>query len=158
DGPHRAHDRARPRAPRAVPVLGRPLPGPVRRDEGDDAPRRAPRLGGRHEGGLVVSEGSICEALHSASDTEAVVIGEGVLDGVADVFADAFGDGAAVVVADGHTWDVAGAGVHERLADAGREVRDPYRFPATPTLYAGYDNIQTLIEALRDVQATPVAV
>ena len=105
-----------------------------------------------------MSEGLISEALQAASDTEAVVIGAGVLDRVADVFADAFGDGAAIVVADGHTWDVAGSAVSERLADAGREVRDPYRFPATPTLYAGYENIETLIEALRDVDATPVAV
>ena len=48
--------------------------------------------------------------------------------------------------------------MHERLAAAGRDVRDPYRFPATPTLYAGLREHQTLIEALRDVDATPVAV
>ena len=105
-----------------------------------------------------MSQGGISEALRSASDTEAVVIGAGVLDRVADVFADAFGERPAVVVADGHTWDVAGSAVHDRLASAGREVRDPYRFPASPTLYADYDNIQTLIDALRDVDATPVAV
>jgi glycerol-1-phosphate dehydrogenase [NAD(P)+] len=105
-----------------------------------------------------MSEGRIAEALREASDTEAVVIGAGVLDRVADVLSEVFGDGAAVVVADGHTWDVAGAAVCARLADAGHEVLDPYRFPASPTLYAGYDNVQTLIEALRDVDATPVAV
>jgi glycerol-1-phosphate dehydrogenase [NAD(P)+] len=105
-----------------------------------------------------MSEDRISQALQGASDTEAVVIGAGVLDRVADVFADAFGDRPAVVVADGHTWEVAGSSVHARLADAGREVRDPYRFPAAPTLYADYDNIRTLIDALRDVDATPVAV
>lgn len=105
-----------------------------------------------------MSDQRISDALRGASDTESVVIGSGAIGRVADVFASTFGDRAAIVVADGNTWDVAGAGVHERLRAAGREVRDAYVFPARPTLYADYENIRTLAGALRDVDATPVAV
>ena len=37
-------------------------------------------------------------------------------------------------------------------------MREPYVFPAKPTLYADYDSITTLVGALRDQDATPVAV
>ena len=83
-----------------------------------------------------------CEA---ATDTEAVVIGAASSTRVADVFARRFGDGAAVVVADEHTWEVAGSAVNERLA--GRGPRGARAVPcsrATPTLYADYENIETL--------------
>jgi len=101
-----------------------------------------------------MSDDRIAAALRDASDTEAVVIGAGVIDRVGEVFADVFGAAAAVVVADGTTWDVAGEAVQRRLPDAG----EPYRFPATPTLYADYENIGTLVAALRDRDAIPVAV
>ena len=105
-----------------------------------------------------MSEQRISEALRGASDTEAVLIGSGVIGRVGDVFGDTFGDRPAIVVADGNTWDVAGQAVQERLAAGGREVREPYVFPAKPTLYADYENITTLVGALREQDATPVAV
>jgi glycerol-1-phosphate dehydrogenase [NAD(P)+] len=77
-----------------------------------------------------MTERRIEAALRDASDTAAVVIGAGVLGRVADLFADTLGDGRAVVVADGTTWDVAGQAVQERLAAAGRDVHEPYVFPA----------------------------
>ncbi len=105
-----------------------------------------------------MSERRISEALRGASDTEAVLIGSGVIGRVGDVFGDTFGDRPAIVVADGNTWDVAGQAVQERLAAGGRDVREPYVFPAKPTLYADYENITTLVGALREQDATPVAV
>jgi glycerol-1-phosphate dehydrogenase [NAD(P)+] len=105
-----------------------------------------------------MSDQRIAEALRGASDTEAVLIGSGVVGRVGDVFTGTFGDRPAIVVADGNTWDVAGAAVQERLSGGGRDVRGPYVFPAKPTLYADYENITTLVAALRDVDATPVAV
>jgi glycerol-1-phosphate dehydrogenase [NAD(P)+] len=105
-----------------------------------------------------VSEGRVEAALRDASDTEAVVIGSGVLAQVADLFGATFGDRAAVVIADGTTWEVAGEAVQERLAGGGPATREPYVFPAKPTLYADYTNIATLAEALREHDAIPVAV
>jgi glycerol-1-phosphate dehydrogenase [NAD(P)+] len=99
-------------------------------------------------------EDRIAAALRDASDTEAVVIGEGVLDRVGDVFAGVFADAAAVVVADETEWTVAGEAVHARLPTAG----EPYRFPAEPALYADYENVRTLVAALRERDAIPVAV
>jgi glycerol-1-phosphate dehydrogenase [NAD(P)+] len=104
-----------------------------------------------------MSDRRISDALRGAPDTETVVIGPGALRRVADVYADAL-DGAAIVVADGTTWEVAGSAVQERLSSAGRETREPYVFPAEPTLYADYENIRTLVGVLREQDATPVAV
>ncbi len=97
-------------------------------------------------------------ALQDATDTEQVVIGEGALASVADVFEACFGGRRAVVVADGNTFAVAGEEVQRRLESAGRETEEPYVFPGRPTLYAGYDNIKILVESLRAHDAVPVAV
>ena len=104
-----------------------------------------------------MSERRISEALRGASDTETVAIGSGALRRVAEVYADTV-DGAAIVVADANTWDVAGHAVHDRLASAGRDTRAPHVFPSTPTLYADYENVRALAGALREQDATPVAV
>lgn len=105
-----------------------------------------------------MTEQRISEALRGATDTDQVLIGEGVLDSVADLFERTFGEGAAVVVADGNTFHVAGDAVQRRLEAAGRELIEPYIFPAQPTLHADYENIKTLIGSLRGHSAIPVAV
>jgi glycerol-1-phosphate dehydrogenase [NAD(P)+] len=97
-------------------------------------------------------------ALRDATDTQNVTIGTGTLASVEDVFEQSFGDATAVVVADGNTFEVAGKEVQRHLEEAGRETVEPYVFPGKPTLYAGYDSIETLIEALREHDAIPVAV
>jgi glycerol-1-phosphate dehydrogenase [NAD(P)+] len=97
-------------------------------------------------------------ALRDATDTQNVTIGKGVLASVDDVFGRSFGDAAAVVVADEKTFEVAGKEVQQHLEAAGRETVEPYVFPYQPMLYAGYDNIETLREALREHDAVPVAV
>jgi glycerol-1-phosphate dehydrogenase [NAD(P)+] len=105
-----------------------------------------------------MSEDRISTALRDATDTEAVEIGPGVLDRVDQVFRQLFGDREAIVVADGNTWRVAGAQVHEHLQKAGRDLHEPYRFPENTFVYADYTNIETLRDALREHEAIPIAV
>jgi glycerol-1-phosphate dehydrogenase [NAD(P)+] len=100
----------------------------------------------------------IREALREATDTDDVVIGEGALEAVADVFERSFGDDAAVVVADENTFEVAGSFVVRQLEKAGREMVEPFVFPGRPTLHADYENIKTLTASLQGHRATPVAV
>jgi glycerol-1-phosphate dehydrogenase [NAD(P)+] len=102
---------------------------------------------------------TITEALRDATDTEAVVIAEGALESVGDVFARTFGDRAAIVIADENTFGVAGDAVTRTLARGrARELLDPYIFRARPPLRADYENIAALAAALRTHRAIPVAV
>jgi glycerol-1-phosphate dehydrogenase [NAD(P)+] len=97
-------------------------------------------------------------ALRGATDTRSVLIGEHALASVAEVFGQSFGDRPAVVVADGNTFAVAGEEAQRRLSDSGRATEEPYVFPGRPTLYAGYANVEVLVEALGVNEAVPVAV
>jgi glycerol-1-phosphate dehydrogenase [NAD(P)+] len=97
-------------------------------------------------------------ALRDATDTRNVVIGDGVLGSVDGVFGQGFGDRPAVVVADEHTWRVAGRQVQRHLEAAGRTTAEPYLFPPGTFVYAEYGNIEKLREALRAHDAVPVAV
>ena len=105
-----------------------------------------------------MNEERINAALQEASDTQDVVIGAGELASVDKVFEKNFGDRVAVVVADENTFEVAGKEVQRHLEAAGRELVEPYIFPGEPTLYAEYGNIETLIKALGEHEAIPVAV
>ena len=97
-------------------------------------------------------------ALQEATDTRTVTIGAGKLASVADIFEESFGDSEAVIVADENTFEVAGKEVQRQLEVAGHKLVEPYVFPGEPALYAGYGNIETLVEALREHDAIPIAV
>lgn len=97
-------------------------------------------------------------ALEQALDTRCVRIGTGAIAAVDDTFAQCFGEQAAVVVADGNTWAVAGEEAQARLQGAGRRVERPVVFPGQPVLYADYENVLLLEGKLRDVDAVPIAV
>ncbi|MGB3634861.1 MAG: sn-glycerol-1-phosphate dehydrogenase [Rubrobacteraceae bacterium] len=97
-------------------------------------------------------------ALQEASDTQDVVIGAGTLASVGEVLEKNFGDRTAVVVADENTFEAAGKEVQQHLEEAGCELVESYIFPGEPTLYAEYGNIETLVEALGENEAIPVAV
>ncbi|CAN5849389.1 iron-containing alcohol dehydrogenase [soil metagenome] len=97
-------------------------------------------------------------ALLGATDTQKVSIGAGVLASVDEVFSQSFGDQPAVVVADENTFAAAGKEVQQRFEVARRRLIDPFVFPRKPTLYAGYENIESLVEFLRGHDAIPVAV
>jgi glycerol-1-phosphate dehydrogenase [NAD(P)+] len=107
---------------------------------------------------LSVDERRIREALREATDTQDVLIGEAVLDSVAEVFERSFEDSAAIVVADEHTLEVAGDTVGRALAAGGHELMEPFVFPGEPTLHADYEHVETLTQSLRDHRAVPVAV
>src|SRR5918994_4398304 len=97
-------------------------------------------------------------ALQEATETRTVTIGAGKLASVADIFEESFGDSEAVIVADENTFEVAGKEVQRQLEVAGQKLVEPYVFPGEPALYAGYGNIETLVEALREHDAIPIAV
>ncbi len=105
-----------------------------------------------------MDERRVNQALREATDTEQVVIGEGALDSVADVFERGFGDRAAVVIGDENTFEVAGTAVNRLLQATRPEVLEPFVFPGQPTLHAEYESIKTVVESLRRHQAIPVAV
>lgn len=95
----------------------------------------------------------IQQALATATDTKAIVVGVDVLDQTGPLFVQCFPGKRGIVVADGNTWEVAGEAVTASLKDAGVELEEPYIFPGTPTLYAGYENVETLREYLRPLDA-----
>ncbi len=105
-----------------------------------------------------MDEDRVNAALREATDTEQVVIGEGTLDAVADVFERSFGDRPAVVVADENTFEMAGAAVQRSLEGSERELLDPFVFGGRPTLHAEYENIEAAVKSLRRHEAIPVAV
>lgn len=89
-------------------------------------------------------------ALQDADDTDVVVQGYGVLDQTGRVFTELFGKSRGIIIADENTWAVAGPAVQASLEAAGVELDESYVFPAVPTVYAGYENVELLREYLRD--------
>ena len=97
-----------------------------------------------------MSTSLIHTALESATDTKDIVFGHGVLDQTGPMFARLFPGKAVLVVADENTFAAAGEGVVQSLKDAGVPfAQEPYLFPGTPTLYAGYENVEILREYIR---------
>jgi glycerol-1-phosphate dehydrogenase [NAD(P)+] len=105
-----------------------------------------------------MDDGRIRSALEDATDTRDVLIGPGALEAVAELVGRSAGDRPAVVVADETTWRVAGERVQRRLEAAGRATAEPYRFPPGAFVYAQYENVERLREALAGHDAVPVAV
>ena len=105
-----------------------------------------------------MSRDRILAALRDASDTDDVVLGTGALASMDELYMRGFGAAPAIVVGDETTMAVAGRAVGERLAAAGVAPREPYVFPGRPTLHADYEHVRTLVAALREHDAVPVAV
>jgi glycerol-1-phosphate dehydrogenase [NAD(P)+] len=106
-----------------------------------------------------VNDELIRTALREATDTADVVIAPGAIGQVPDVLRRTLGRGSrAVVVADATTWRVAGERVQAELAAAGVRTADPWRFPPGTFVAADYTNVELLRDALREVEAIPVAV
>ncbi|MDO5721519.1 MAG: sn-glycerol-1-phosphate dehydrogenase [Actinomycetaceae bacterium] len=92
----------------------------------------------------------ITTALKTADETREIAFGEDVLVRTGEIFASCFPGKKAIVVADGNTWDACGEEVVASLREAGVEFgAAPYIFPGTPTLYAGYENVEILREHIR---------
>ncbi|HLS13835.1 MAG TPA: sn-glycerol-1-phosphate dehydrogenase [Beutenbergiaceae bacterium] len=106
-----------------------------------------------------MAESLIDKALQSANDTQQIVLGTDVLGETGRVFTELFGaDATAIVVADRNTYAVAGEQVQASLQAAGVGQAEPYIFPGSPTLYAGYDNVALLRDHLAGVEAIAVSV
>lgn len=105
-----------------------------------------------------MTDNLIATALESATDTRSIVIGKGVADQAGRVFTELFGDRRAIIVADGNTFAAMGGVVAESLREAGVEMIEPYLFPGSPTLYAGYSNIELLRDHLAPLDAVVVAI
>lgn len=100
---------------------------------------------------------SLAEALSSARETRALLVGCGVLREVPRVFREQFPGRRAVVVADAQTFPLAGREVDEALATAGIACVAPFVF-TDPNLYAEHAFVAQLEAALRQHDAIPVAV
>ncbi|QPK80891.1 sn-glycerol-1-phosphate dehydrogenase [Schaalia sp. ZJ405] len=97
------------------------------------------------------------QALTTATETKDIVFGTDVLDQTGDLFTRMFPGSHVLVVADGNTFAAAGEAVVASLKSAGAEfAEEPYVFPGTPTLYAGYDNVEKLREYIRPLDNTVV--
>lgn len=100
---------------------------------------------------------SLSEALSSARETRALVVGAGTLAQVAEVFRAQFPGEKAVVVADAQTLGLAGKTVFEALAAAGLLGPAPFVFD-DPSLYAEFSFVEKLEASLKTHQAIPIAV
>jgi len=97
-------------------------------------------------------------ALRDATETRLAIIGEGAVERVGEAFKQLFGDATAIVVGDERTMAVAGDRVVEVLREAGVPLLESYVFPGDPELYASYDNVEVIRDALAELDATAVAV
>lgn len=100
---------------------------------------------------------SLADALRAARETRALEIGGNILTETPRLFGAQFNAQAAVIVADEHTFRVAGRTVQEAFLAAGRAVRAPLILRA-PDLYAESRFVAEVEAALRQHPAIPVAV
>jgi glycerol-1-phosphate dehydrogenase [NAD(P)+] len=100
---------------------------------------------------------SLDDALSSARETRALVVGPGVLRETGRVFVQQFPGARAAIIGDTNTLSVAGQAVHESLVAAGVACIEPFRFTDS-ALYAEFRFVELLEAALRRHDAIPVAV
>ncbi len=100
---------------------------------------------------------TLAEALRSARETRALLIGPGVLGETARLFREEFPGCEAVIVADAHTFSLAGRKIASALATAGVRCWPPFLF-TDPALHAEFRFVSALEDSLRSHNAIPVAV
>lgn len=98
------------------------------------------------------------QALAHATDTTAVRFDSGALAAVGETFATSFPGARAQVIADGNTEAAAGEATRASLREAGVGLDESLVFPARPTLYAAYERVPEIVEALSPGEAIPVVV
>jgi glycerol-1-phosphate dehydrogenase [NAD(P)+] len=104
-----------------------------------------------------MSSDLITQALSTATETKAIAFGNDVLGETGPMFTELFPDARVLVVADENTFAAAGEPVVASLHASGVEfAEEPYIFPGTPTLYAGYDNVIKLREHMAPLENTVV--
>lgn len=100
---------------------------------------------------------SLADALSSARETRALLVGAGAVRDTARIFREQFPGFRAVLVADAHTMPLAGREVAHALAAAGITTEEAHVL-ADPTLYAEMRFVEHVETALRRHHAIPVAV
>ena len=106
---------------------------------------------------LAAEKLTLGEALGSARETRALIIGSRVLDKTGRVFQDQFPGSRALVIADEQTFANAGRSVSEALARSAVNCVAPFIFH-DPALYAEFRFVEELEASLRGHQAVPIAV
>src|SRR5688572_8396453 len=100
---------------------------------------------------------TLADALSSARETRALVIGSGVLRETATLFAAHFPGSRAIIVADEHTFPLVGTRVSEILAERGITSLAPHIFK-DPSLYADFRFVEELENSVRLHDGIPIAV
>lgn len=100
---------------------------------------------------------TIEEALARATDTKALLIADGAIASVAEMFARMFPGKRPVVVADTTTWEIAGRRVNEILTEAGLKPDKPYIFDY-PDFHAEWKYVEELDKMFAGTDAIGVAV
>ena len=100
---------------------------------------------------------TIEEALAKAADTKALLIGDGAIGSVANMFKDMFPGRRPIVVADTITWEIAGKRVHEIFKAAGLNPAEPHIF-RDKDIHAEWKYIEELDKVLAATDAIGVAV
>jgi len=96
-------------------------------------------------------------ALKSARDTRALIIGCNVLDKAGQLFKEQFPGKEAVIVADLTTYAVAGEKIGGALNENGIKLRPSFIYK-TKGLYAEYSYVEELVVSLKEHNAIPIAV
>jgi glycerol-1-phosphate dehydrogenase [NAD(P)+] len=104
-----------------------------------------------------VSKLTLEEALDSARETRALVIGSSILQDTPRLFREQFPGCRAILITDGNTFPIAGTAVGEALAAACVITVEPFIF-TDPGLYAEFRFVEQLEAALRQHDAIPIAV
>ncbi|MDR1814790.1 MAG: sn-glycerol-1-phosphate dehydrogenase [Tannerella sp.] len=100
---------------------------------------------------------TIEQALQSATDTRALVIGRGVLKAVPQLFAEHFPGKKALIVADTNTWKAAGKALRDMFKRSDVRFDPPFIF-TDEELHAEFKHIGRLTAILGKTEAIPVAV
>ncbi len=105
-----------------------------------------------------MSSSLISQALSTATETKEIAFGDGVTSQTGPMFARLFPGARALLVADENTFAATGPAVVESLQEAGVELaEEPYLFPGTPTLYAGYEAVEVLRDHLAALEGASSA-
>ncbi|MGV3546126.1 MAG: sn-glycerol-1-phosphate dehydrogenase [Pedobacter sp.] len=99
----------------------------------------------------------VANALKSASETKALVIGQDVLKLTSKLFKEQFPDKKAIIVADIITFGIAGETVVKQFESEGIAQEQAYIY-TDPEIYAEYKYVDELVEVLKQHNAIPVAV
>src|SRR5687768_17212554 len=100
---------------------------------------------------------SVAEALSSARETRALLIGNSVLSQTGRIFKEQFPANNAVIVGDEPTFNLAGDTVMNALRSAGVVCKEPFIY-RDPNLYAEFRYVEELESRLKQDEAISIAV